>query len=155
MVIPIYRVKANLGLSKIFVHSKAKAFLHALVSHPCIAAPSICIAHTVAIRLHDEYAIYDIRPPSEPLVFAIHHTVLAVAISCKGELLLGRYMPQGDMGSRFEKSLQGVTAASSGTHTRCGGKSRCPAWRPLARPSAGCGGYRRGAAEIPVGSPWR
>jgi len=49
--------------------------------------------------------------------------------------------------------LQGVTAASSGTHTHAGAESRRLAWRCLARPSAGCGGYRRGAAEIPAGSP--
>jgi len=49
--------------------------------------------------------------------------------------------------------LQGVTAASSGTHTHAGEKSRRLAWRRLARPSAGCGGYRRGAAGIPAGSP--
>jgi len=50
-------------------------------------------------------------------------------------------------------SLQGVTAASSGTHTHAVGKSRRLAWRCLARPSAGCGGYRRGPLEIPAGSP--
>jgi len=49
-------------------------------------------------------------------------------------------------------TLQGVTAASSGTHTHAGGKSRRIAWRCLACPSAGCGGYWRGAAEIPAGS---
>jgi len=42
-----------------------------------------CIAHTVAILLHDYWAIYD--PPSTPLVYVIHHTKLAVAISCKGQ----------------------------------------------------------------------
>jgi len=50
-------------------------------------------------------------------------------------------------------ALQGVTAASSGTHIYAGEQSRRLAWRCLARPSAGCGGYRRGAAEIPAGSP--
>jgi len=50
-------------------------------------------------------------------------------------------------------TLQGVTAASNGTHTHAGGKSRRLAWRCLARPSAGCGDYRRGAAQIPAGSP--
>jgi len=42
--------------------------------------------------------------------------------------------------------VQGVTAASSGTHRRW--------WEEQASSlSAGCGGYRRGAAEIPAGSP--
>ena len=34
-------------------------------------------------------------------------------------------------------ALQGVTAASSGTHTHAGGKSSRPAWRCLARPVCG------------------
>ena len=36
-------------------------------------------------------------------------------------------------------------------HTHASGESRRLAWRCLARPSAGCRGYRRGAAEIPAG----
>jgi len=50
-------------------------------------------------------------------------------------------------------TLQEVTAASSGahTHTHAGGKGKRLAWCCLARPSAGCGGYRRGAAEITAG----
>jgi len=48
-------------------------------------------------------------------------------------------------------TLQGVTAASSGTHTHAGAESRRLAWRCLARPSAGHRSYRRGAAEIPAG----
>jgi len=49
-------------------------------------------------------------------------------------------------------SLQGVTAASSGTHTHAGAESRRLAWRSLVRPSEGQRSYRRGAAEIPAGS---
>jgi len=48
-------------------------------------------------------------------------------------------------------SLQGVTAASSGTHTHAGAESRRLAWRCLARPSADHRSYQRGAAEIPAG----
>jgi len=54
----------------------------ALVHHPFIA-PSICIAHTMAMLLHDSCAMYDPHPT--PLVYAIHHIILAVAISCKGQ----------------------------------------------------------------------
>jgi len=57
----------------------------ALVNHPLIA-PSICIAHTIAILLHAKCAIYDSHPTL--LVYAIHHTILAVAISCKGQTVL-------------------------------------------------------------------
>jgi len=55
----------------------------ALSNHPCIA-PSICIAHTIAILVHDECATCDPHPT--PLVYAIHHTILTVAISCIGHL---------------------------------------------------------------------
>jgi len=54
----------------------------ALVNHPFIV-PSICIAHTIAILVHDECAIY--APHPTPLVYAIYHTILAVAISCKAQ----------------------------------------------------------------------
>jgi len=42
-----------------------------------------CIAHTGAILLHGYWAIYD--PPPDPLVYAMHHTILAIAKSCKGQ----------------------------------------------------------------------
>jgi len=58
----------------------------ALVNRPSIA-PSIYIAHTIAIVFHDESAIYDRHPT--PLVYAIHHTILAMAISCKGQRVKG------------------------------------------------------------------
>ena len=52
------------------------------VNHPFIAPPS-CKAYPIAIPLHDYCAIYN--PPTNPLVYAIHHTTLAIAISCKGQ----------------------------------------------------------------------
>jgi len=55
----------------------------ALFNHPCIA-PSICIAHTIAMLSHDYCTIYDPHPTA--LVYAIHHATLAVAISCKGQI---------------------------------------------------------------------
>jgi len=42
------------------------------------------IAHTIALRLHDYCAMYD-APPTPPL-YVIHHTMLVMAISCKGQL---------------------------------------------------------------------
>jgi len=69
----------GVGLYKIFVHFKA--FVHESV---ILLSPSpTCNAHTIAIRLRDYCAIYDPHPT--PLVYAIHHTILAVAISCEGE----------------------------------------------------------------------
>jgi len=47
--------------------------------------PPICIAHTVAVLLHDFRAVYD--PPSTSLVCAIHHTILVITVSCKGQLV--------------------------------------------------------------------
>ena len=44
---------------------------------------STCIAHTVAILLQDYWAIYE--PPSTSLLHAIHHTILVITISCKGQ----------------------------------------------------------------------
>jgi len=46
--------------------------------------PPACIARTNAILLHVYCAIYD-APPT-PLMYAIHHTLLLLAISCKGQL---------------------------------------------------------------------
>jgi len=43
-----------------------------------------CIAHTVAILLHNYWAIYD--PPPTSFVYAIHHRIVVIAISCKGQL---------------------------------------------------------------------
>jgi len=51
------------------------------VHHPCIAPPT-CRAYPIAILLHDYCAIYD--PPPTPLLYAIHHTILVMAMSCKG-----------------------------------------------------------------------
>ena len=45
--------------------------------------PPTCIALTIAMLLHVHCALYD-APPT-PLVYAIHHTILGMAISCKGQ----------------------------------------------------------------------
>jgi len=66
-----------LSLYKIFVHFEA--FMHESIIR-VLPSPT-CIAHNSAILLHDHCAIYD--PPRPPLAYAIHHTILAMAISCK------------------------------------------------------------------------
>jgi len=63
---------------KTFVHFKA--FVHESIIL-CYSLP-ICIADTIATPLHDYCAIYDL--PVTPLLYAIHHTILIVAISYKG-----------------------------------------------------------------------
>jgi len=52
------------------------------VDHPCIALPPTCNAYPIAILSHAHCAIYG-HPPSLPF-YAIYHTILVTAISCKG-----------------------------------------------------------------------
>jgi len=69
----------RLGLHKIFVH------FNAIVNEPhhCTAPPT-CKAHTVAIVLHDYCAMN--APPPTLLLYGIHHTILVMAILCKGQI---------------------------------------------------------------------
>ena len=46
--------------------------------------PSSCNAYPIAMLLHDLCTIY--APLPTPLVYAIHHTTLVMAISCKGQV---------------------------------------------------------------------
>jgi len=71
------------GLHTIFVHFEA--FVQASIILYC--SPPTCIANTIVIALHDYWAIYD--PPSTSLVCAIHHTILVITISCKGQPSMG------------------------------------------------------------------
>jgi len=57
------------------------------VHHPFIPPPT-CKAYPIAILLHDHCALY--APPPTPPVYATHHTILMMAISCKGQLALSR-----------------------------------------------------------------
>ena len=52
------------------------------VNHPFIAPP-----HLQSLPYSNSIArpSCNIRPPTDPLLYAIHHTVLAMAISCKGQ----------------------------------------------------------------------
>ena len=53
--------------------------LGARIYHPFIAPLHMRIAHTVAILFQYDCAIFE--PPSEPRVYARHHTILCIAIS--------------------------------------------------------------------------
>jgi len=53
----------------------------ARINHPLIAPPT-CIAHTVAILLQCDCAIFD--PLPTPRFHAIHYTIVCIAISCQG-----------------------------------------------------------------------
>jgi len=48
--------------------------------------PPTCNAHTLAIVLQDYCAIY--APLPTPLLYATHHTILVIAISCRGQRLV-------------------------------------------------------------------
>jgi len=80
-----------IGLYKIFFYFEA--FVHESII-PFLPPPT-CIAHTIALLLHDYCAIYD-SPPT-PLVYAIHHTILVMAILCKGQAVEG-YRRRGGRG---------------------------------------------------------
>jgi len=68
-----------------------EAFVYESIVH--LLLPPTCIAHTIAIRLHVYCAIYDAPPPDPPfvchtiynipLLYAIHYTILIMAISCQ------------------------------------------------------------------------
>jgi len=68
----------ELGLYKIVFDFGA--FVHESIIR--VFPPPICMALTIAILLHDYSAVYD--APRTHLLYSIHHTVLAMAISCKG-----------------------------------------------------------------------
>ena len=67
-----------LGLDQIFFH--VLGFCARI--NPPFMPPPACIAHMVAILWQYYCAIFD--PPPTPRVYAIHHTILCIAISCKG-----------------------------------------------------------------------
>jgi len=47
-------------------------------------APTPHSAYPIAILLHGHCAIYALPPT--PLLYAIHHTILVMTVSCKGQL---------------------------------------------------------------------
>jgi len=75
---------AGVGLYQVFFHSEA--FVHESIILWSLPPP--CIARTIAVLVHVYCAIYD--PPPTPLVYAIHHTISVMTISCKGQGGRGR-----------------------------------------------------------------
>jgi len=69
---------AQVDLYKILFYFEA--FVHESII--LLLPPSTCIVHTVAILLQYYCAIFE--PPSTSLWYVIHHTILCIAISCKG-----------------------------------------------------------------------
>jgi len=76
-----YKREVGEGLSLYKILFRFKALVVG-VNHPFIAPP-ICKAYRIALLLHDDCAIH--APPPTPPVYAIHHTILVMAISCKGQ----------------------------------------------------------------------
>jgi len=92
----IYRVDLNflfkllaaglqLGLYKTLFHFEAVMWESIVLLLP----PPTCTARTNAILLHVYCARYD-APPTPPL-YAIHYTILVMAISCKGQVITQRF----------------------------------------------------------------
>jgi len=75
----LVRVGAALAFTRYSFHVEAFVHESILFSPP---SPS-CIGHTVAIQKHDYWAVYE--PPSDLLLYAMYHTILAITISCKGQ----------------------------------------------------------------------
>jgi len=76
-----------------------------------VMLPPTCKAYPVAILLHDYCAIYE--SPSTPVLNAIHHTILAMPISCKGQA--GSHTPSTASESFFRRKsvfLSGLTRIS-------------------------------------------
>ena len=67
------------GLHKIFVSVEPCVYESNLLSFP---APT-CIAHPGVILVHGYWAVHP--PPSDLPFYAIHHTILVITISCKGQ----------------------------------------------------------------------
>jgi len=80
--------RCQFGLYKRFVHFNA--FVNELIIM-WLLPPPICNARTVAIVLHDYCARY--IPLPSPLLYAIHHTISAMAILCKGQVGLYTILP--------------------------------------------------------------
>jgi len=72
-----------ISLYKIVFHFEALLWKSIILVLP----PSTCIAHTNAMVLHDYCAVYALPPTSR--VYAIHHTILVITISCKGQHING------------------------------------------------------------------
>jgi len=54
-----------------------------------VLLPLTCKAYAIAIQSHDYCAVFD--PPPTPLVYAMHHAILAMAMSCKGQDAVSRH----------------------------------------------------------------
>jgi len=78
--LPAIYFRCGFGPYKIFFHFKA--FVHESILL-CFPSPT-CIAHTIAILGHGCFAIE--YPPPTLFLNAIRHTILVMAISCKGQV---------------------------------------------------------------------
>jgi len=69
----------NLSLYKILFSFKALLWESIIFTSPL----PTCKAYPIAILLHDHWAIYALLPI--PLLYAVNHTILVMAMSCKGQ----------------------------------------------------------------------
>jgi len=55
--------------------------------------PSTCKAYPIAIRFHDHCATYAPPTTPPPFFYAMHHTILVMAVSCNGQASSLQYSP--------------------------------------------------------------
>jgi len=72
--------RCRVSLYKILFYFKALLWESIILLVP----PSTCKAYPIAVLLHDHCATY--ASPTDPSLYAIHRTILVMAISCKGQV---------------------------------------------------------------------
>ena len=75
----VRQVRQAVSLNKILFYFKALVWESIILVLP----PPTYKAYPIAILLHAHCAIY--APPPTPPLYAIHYTILVLAISCKGQ----------------------------------------------------------------------
>ena len=108
---PAWRIGLTPDFSEVNLH-KILFYFEAFVHESIILAllPSTCIARITALLLH----VYCIllpnirRPPPPPLLYAVHHTIYAMPISCTSQST-GSFLPH------FKSSLANPVAIPSFT----------------------------------------
>ena len=88
-----------ISLHKILLYFKALLWESVILVLP----PPTCKAYPISILLHDHCAIY--APPRTPPGYDIHHEILVMAISCKGQTM--------QVGGGNERMVGSCTTAST------------------------------------------
>jgi len=108
---PLCGAMFEFSLYEILFHFKALLWVSIIFLLP----PPTCKAYPIAILLHDHCAIY--ARPLTPPIFALHHAILVMAISCKGQVRVPSMMftPESHLpnSAQHGHGLQGHTATGT------------------------------------------